>query len=138
MKESDFYFVPQKIWRECLADAHEAVVRCGLEEYIRENNVRSYMYDTPVEKKEAFKKMASLADKRVGHSGSSFGMTMRMVEDIIKRGFGVWKIEYIVSKRPDMTRAAVVIQRAAREALANPDYELCRKRLTREFNHFSF
>ena len=131
--ERDLYFVQDDLWRISYLDAYNAVIECGLYEYIRDNEIYSYMFSIPSEKSVEFAKVFSIADRRVGHSGASYGITMRMVEQIIKQGFDRWKIWYIKVSRPDIVHKVKIISRQIKKSLSEPEYKMCRSRLKSEF-----
>lgn len=131
--ENDLYFVHDPLWKISITDGYNSVLYCGLYDYIKNNEIKSYVYDTPIERKEQFDQLYYLADLRAGHSGSSYGITMRIVEKIIKYGFNIWKIDYIKKNRNDIMKSVIYLQKHIRKVLSNPMYLLCRRRLKYEF-----
>ena len=88
----DFSFVKDELWRDALTDGYKAVEKVGQSgwnELKYYDTQRSFMYgkNTPVIE-EITKNM------EVEHSGSSYGITMRNLENIAKYG---WK-EYVSNK----------------------------------------
>ena len=132
MKEIELYFILDDLWRWSVLDGYNAVITCGLYEYIRDNEIKSYIFDTPEDKKEEFERLYNLADFRCLHSGASYGITMRLVERLIRQGYDDWKIWYINHNRPDMIKSMNKIIRQCKESLSDPSYKLCRNRLRRE------
>lgn len=135
MKIVDLYFVEELLWQISIYDAYNAVVECDLLDFIKNNEIETFAYfrheDTKITI--SFYKMSELADVNVGHSGASFGCTMRIVEQIIKHGFDKWKFSYITQHRPDILEHVKTIQRRFRFCISNPEYKMCKSRLTREY-----
>jgi hypothetical protein len=133
LTENQLYFVRDSLWRTSILDGYNSVIKCGLHDYIKKNEIKSFMYDTPPEKQNEFMYLYRLADLRVGHSGASYGVTMRIVERIIKGGFDGWKIDYIKANRTDMVRSIRRLQKHIRRVMSDPQYMLCKNRLNYEF-----
>ena len=133
LTENDLYFVRDSLWRISILDGYNSVIKCGLYDYIKKNEIQSFTYHTPPEKQIEFKYLFRLADQRVGHSGASYGVTMRIVEKIIKNGFDKWKIDYIEANRTDMVRSIRYLQKHIRRVMSDPQYMLCKNRLSYEF-----
>ena len=131
--ESDLYFVIDPLWRIGILDGYNAVIKCKLVDYIKQNEIKSFMFETPVDKKEEFEILYSIADYRVGHSGASYGITMRIVERMIKLGFDEWKLKYIAENRPDMLQKINIINARVKQVFSNPSFNMCRNRLRYEF-----
>lgn len=131
--ESDLYFVIDPLWRMGILDGYNAVIKCDLVDYIKQMEIKSFMFETPVDKKEEFEILYRFADYRVGHSGASYGMTMRIVERIIKLGFNEWKLKYIAENRHDMVQKINIINTQVKQVFSNPSFKMCRNRLRREF-----
>ena len=89
-----FDFEKNQMIATCLQDAYEAVTDLDLWEYLRDNEFESFTYYKGP-KKELHDKLLALVDKRKMHSGASYGLTMRSMERIAKKGFDAWKREYI-------------------------------------------
>lgn len=136
--EKDLYFMQDSLWQMCIADAYNAVISVGLYDYIKYNEIKSFVYKTPPDYENQFNKLAKLADVRVGHSGSSYGSTMRTVEYIIKNGFEKWKINYINNHNEDMIKSINCIQKNIRKVLSDPNFLMCKRRLRYEFYSDSF
>ena len=127
--ESELYFISCSLWRISILDGYNAVIVCGLYDVIKNNDVVSFMFnDDP-----RFGRLAEVADRRCGHSGASYGITMRTVERMIKMGLSDWKIWYIQHNRPDMLHKAKIITKQVRKSLSDPSYAMCRRRLQHEF-----
>jgi len=133
LTERDLYFVIDPLWKISYLDGYNAVIYTGLYEYIKENRISSFLYHIPVEKKKEFSKLSHMADIRSIHSGASYGVTMRMVEMMIKMGFDDWKIWYIKSNRIDIVEKVKIISRQVKKSLSNPEYKMCKKRLIKEY-----
>ena len=133
LRENDFYFIKDCLWRISILDGFNSVIKCNLFNYMKNNEIESFMFETPTEKKSEFQKLFHMADFRVGHSGASYGVTMRIVEEIVKKGFDKWKLNYINDNRLDMIESVKILQRHIRRVLSDPSYMLCRKRLRYEF-----
>lgn len=130
--ESDFHFIQDWLWRVSVLDAYNAVITCGLCEYIKSNELTSFVFprtDDGVDLKNLYRH----ADARAMHSGASFGMTMREVERIFKMGYDDWKIWYIRHNRPDIVHKIHIISRQVKKRMSDPTYAMCRRRLRREF-----
>ena len=133
LTEKDLYFVIDDLWRTSYLDGYNAVIKCGLYEYIRDNEIKSFMFSPPVDMTEQFEKLYSIADRRMIHSGASYGCTMRMVEQMVKMGYLKWKIWYIEHNRPDMIHKLNVIIKNVRRSLSDPKCKMCRNRLEHEY-----
>jgi hypothetical protein len=135
MKIVDLYFVEELLWQIAIYDAYDAIVKCDLFDFIKNNEIETFAYFRHEDAKimSSFHKMSELADVNVGHSGASFGCTMRTVEQIIKYGFDKWKISYITQYRPDILEHVKTIQKRFRICVSNPEYKMCKSRLTREY-----
>lgn len=131
---NDFWFIKDELWRLCICDAYNAVILCDLYDFIRDNEIQSFMYfshnETVIDEK--FKKLSHLADIKGLHSGASYGCTMRVVENIIKSGFLYWKYDYIEKHHEHIVDKVFLIQRKFKNAFSNPNYEMCRARLKKE------
>lgn len=133
LTENDLYFIRDPLWKTSILDAYNGVIACDLYDYIKNTDIKSFSYDTPLEKKPQFQKLFYLADTRVGHSGASYGVTMRIIERIIKDGFYRWKLDYIRANRRDMIDSVSYLQKHIRRVFSDPRYMLCKKRLMNEF-----
>jgi len=131
--EKDLYFMNDSLWKMCITDAYNAVLSVGLYDYIKNNEIKSFAYQTPPGYQKQFDKLSILADTRSGHSGASYGMTMRIVEHIIKTGFNEWKIDHINNHNKDMINSIICIQKNIRKVLSDPNYLMCQRRLKYEF-----
>ena len=88
-----FDFVRNKMEKTVLHDAYEAVNDMNLWDYLKENTFETFTYyDGP--HKQLHQELLEKADKNNMHSGSSYGITMRNMEQIAKQGFEVWKQKY--------------------------------------------
>ena len=132
--EKDLYFMDEyHLWKMCIIDGYNAVISVGLYDYIKNNEIKSFVFETPSEYESQFQKLAIMADSRVGHSGASYGITMRTVENIIKKGFENWKIDYINKHNKNMVDSVICIQKNVRKVLSDPNYSMCQNRLKYEF-----
>lgn len=131
---NDLWFINDELWRLCICDAYNAVLLCDLYTFMKHNQIHSFMYfshdDIVIHEK--FKKLSHLADIKGLHSGASYGCTMRLVEHIIKRGFLYWKYDYIKEHHEHIVDKVFFIQRKFKNAISNPNYKMCRKRLEKE------
>ena len=88
-----FDFVRNKMEKTVLQDAYEAVNDMNLWDYLKENTFETFTYyDGP--DKQLHQELLEKADKNNIHSGASYGITMRNMEQIAKQGFEVWKQKY--------------------------------------------
>lgn len=136
--ERDLYFLVgdmSELWKKSIVDGYNAVIELKLYDYIKTHEIESFMFDPPKKYEKEFEKLAIIADKRVGHSGASYGMTMRTVEYIIKNGFKNWKIEYIDNNNENIKKKIICIQKQMRECISNPEYIMCQRRLKYEFDY---
>ena len=131
---NDFWFINDELWRLCICDAYNAVILCDLYDFIRDNEIQSFMQfsydDTSLHDK--FKRLSHLADIKGLHSGASYGCTMRIVEQIIKSSFLYWKYDYIKKHHEHIVDKVFLIQRKFKNAISNPNYKMCRTRLEKE------
>lgn len=91
-----FDFEQSATMRTCLQDAYDAVTELKLWDYLRDNQFDSFSYyhGPNIELHETLLK---LADKNNLHSGASYGITMRNMESIAKKGFDRWKTNYLAN-----------------------------------------
>lgn len=131
---NDFWFINDELWRLCICDAYNAVILCDLYDFIRDNEIQSFIYfsydDTILHDK--FQRLSHIADIKGLHSGASYGCTMRIVEHIIKSGFLCWKYDYIREHHEHVEDKVFLIQKKFKNAISNPNYKMCRKRLEKE------
>ena len=134
----DLWFINDELWKLCICDAYNAVNICDLYDFIKSNEIQSFMMfsydDTTLHNK--FKRLSHQADIRGLHSGASYGCTMRIVENIIKSSFLHWKYDYIKIHHKYIVDKVFLIQKNFKIAISNPDYKMCRSRLKREFSEF--
>ena len=130
----DLWFINDELWRLCICDAYNAVLLCDLYDFIRDNQIQSFIYFSHdnSEINDKFKKLSHLADIKCQHSGASYGCTMRIVEHIIKSGFLYWKYDYIKEHHEHIIDKVFLIQQTFRITISNPNYKMCRKRLEKE------
>jgi hypothetical protein len=95
----NFDFEKSPMYRMCLQDAYDAVTALNLWEYLKHTEFESFTYYNGPNI-ELHDQLLKLADKHNVHSGASYGITMRNMEGIAKKGFEAWKAEYI-SKKSD-------------------------------------
>jgi hypothetical protein len=91
---SKFDFIKEEQFRICLEDAYSAVDEMNLWNYLRDNIFNSFTYYSGPDK-ELHDELSKKADKHNMHSGASYGITMRNMEQIAKNGFEQWKTDYI-------------------------------------------
>tara|TARA_Y100000816_G_C25593455_1_gene318466 strand:- start:207 stop:497 length:291 start_codon:yes stop_codon:yes gene_type:complete len=87
MKPS-FEFITSELERRSLIEAYDAVNTLNLWDFMRKEH-KSFMF--PETDFEIHEKLYDLADKTVGHSGTSYGWTMRVIEYIAKNGYENYK-----------------------------------------------
>lgn len=89
-----FDFIEDHTFKICLEDAYDAVVEMDLWDYLKNNVFDSFAYyDGP--DTQLHYELLKKADRRNLHSGASYGITMRNIEQIAKNGFDQWKKDYI-------------------------------------------
>lgn len=95
----DFNFIKDTSFKLALYDGYNAVYDTNLVEFIKNNDIQSFMFPKNIPKnlEKQWNKMGRLADVRAGHSGASFGLTMRSVEYILKHGIHAFKNAYTMS-----------------------------------------
>jgi len=87
-----FDFIKDEHSRMMLSNAYNAITKADCWHYMKKE-IESYMFATDPEIWKITKAMADLGYS--GHSGSSFGYTMREIQYIAQNGFNKWKEEYI-------------------------------------------
>jgi hypothetical protein len=83
----DFSFVRDLEDRESLKDAYETAVRLGVMHILAEETFESFCWSSHATVTRIKGELAY-----TGHSGASFGNTMRNVEAIAKGGWGKWAL----------------------------------------------
>lgn len=95
----DFSFIYDDATRIYLKDAWQAIEKTNTWEDLKRNDVPGeggFMFSShPV-----IKKISSAMDDSLGHSGATFGWTMRQMEYIAKDGWEKW-VEAVLSKRAE-------------------------------------
>ena len=91
---SRFNFIQDSTFKTCLEDAYDAVDEMELWEYLQNNLFHSFAYYNGPDVQLHFE-LLKKADRRNLHSGASYGITMRNIEQIAKNGFDQWKEDYI-------------------------------------------
>lgn len=131
----DLWFINDDLWRLCVCDAYNAVIQCDLYDFIKDNEITSFNYfsydDVKIQNK--FTKLSQLADVRGLHSGASYSFTLRTVDNIIKNGFLNWKYAYIEKHHPHIVDKVFLIQKKFKNAISDPNYKMCKKRLEKEY-----
>ena len=96
---NDLHFIKDESFKLALYDGYNAVYDTNLNEFIKNNDIHSFMYPKNIPKnlEKQWNEMGRLADVRAGHSGASFGLTMRSVEYILKHGIHEFKNAYTMS-----------------------------------------
>lgn len=132
---NDLWFINDELWKLCICDAYNAVLLCDLYNFIKDNEIKSFMYfsydNSEIQAK--FKKLSHLADIKNLHSGASYACTMREVESMIKKGFLEWKYDYIKKHHKFIINKIIYIQKLYKKVISNPNYKLCRNRLNNEY-----
>ena len=96
MDTDRFNFIKDPHFKLCLEDAYRAVDELDLWNYLRENVINSFTYyEGPYQALHS--KLLIKADLHKMHSGASYGITMRNIEQIAKNGFNQWKKDYILN-----------------------------------------
>ena len=81
-----FNFVSDKQSKEFLLSAHHAISSCELWDWLRNNTIKSFMFNNSPELTRLQKAMDK--DEINGyHSGTSFGFVLRQMEFIAKNGY---------------------------------------------------
>ena len=94
MGDGKFDFIKEEQFRLCLEDAYNAVDEMNLWDYLQDNLFNSFAYyNGPYQ--ELHHELLKKADKNNLHSGASYGITMRNMEQIAKNGFEQWQRDYI-------------------------------------------
>ena len=89
-----FDFIKEEQFRMCLEDAYSAVDEMNLWDYLQNNLFNSFAYYTGPDI-DLHLELLKKANKHNTHSGASYGITMRNMEQIAKNGFEQWKTDYI-------------------------------------------
>ena len=85
----------EQLWKDIFSDAYQAVTITGNWEYIAKLNPESFMFTKDPEVLRINKEM-----KYDGHSGSSYGFTMRTMERIAKYGWEKYAKEIGICPSP--------------------------------------
>jgi hypothetical protein len=85
-----FDFIVDGTTKEYLQSAHKAITNCEMWDWIRTNEIGSFMWDNGQEMKKIRKQM-DLDPINKYHSGSSYGFIMREIEYIAKYGYSKYK-----------------------------------------------
>ena len=93
--EADFHFINDKFWRLSILDGYNATVTCDMYEYIRNKRIESYMFAPPKDKLWQFYMLQRVASARTEHTGITYDVTMKIVEDIIQLGYAEWRHFYM-------------------------------------------
>ena len=83
--------------REYFVSAHKTITRCKLWDWLRNytpNPDRGFMYSQNVPELEYLNSELMKDPINQGHSGSSYGITMRNMEYIAKNGYEVFKMSF--------------------------------------------
>lgn len=89
-----FDFIKEEQFRMCLEDAYSAVDEMNLWDYLQNNLFNSFAYYNGPDI-DLHLELLKKANKHNTHSGASYGITMRNMEQIAKNGFEQWKTDYI-------------------------------------------
>jgi hypothetical protein len=100
INEGNFKLIPISDWeREMLEDAYQAVTKAKRWDFLRRTDVPGpngfMLSDWP-----QMKEIDSFMEYQ-GHSGASYGCTMRVMEAIAKRGWDVWVRETYPPNAPE-------------------------------------
>jgi hypothetical protein len=72
-----------------LKDAWDAIEKTNGWEFLKNHNPRSFMMDDPPEKLKEINRIM-----KYGHSGASYGWTMRHMEAIAKEGWAAYAAKF--------------------------------------------
>ena len=116
VSHGDFSFIKCEHSRKMLESAHDAInsVDNGwqfLKDYIPEAN-KGFMFSTPPDKLKEINK--AISDRYDGHSGSSYGWTMRHMESIAKKGWD----DYVDTNLPKDYQASKPVTLGFQDRLA--------------------
>jgi hypothetical protein len=92
MKET-FDFIKDESYRYMLATAYEAITIVDLWEFMKQD-IQSFMFSKKPQVWAIMEKICEIAPD-VGHSGTSFGITMRQMQRVAQIGLEQYKKEYL-------------------------------------------
>lgn len=126
LAENEFFFVKDELQKQMLIDGYEAVLKCNMYDYIKNNDIDTYMFTDD----ENILKLYEFADKNNLHSGWSYGWTMAAIDSIVKDGFYNWKYNYIMGTNKnlynEMMLSKYMIQNTYKKCKKDEKYKLCR------------
>lgn len=100
ISEGDFKSLPLSDWeREMLADAYQAVTTTNSWDFLRRQDVpgpNGFIFSSLPQMKEI-----ALCMNYQGHSGASYGITMRQLEYIAKKGWAEYVKQFYPQKPPE-------------------------------------
>lgn len=136
-----------RVSRQDIYDAYNAIIISDLYDYVKDNKINwkiragliSKIQQNANEMKEiyseanmdTFDKMTKIWTHY--KNMDTFDTLYNITKYIITNGFDSWKCSYINKERIDILIKIELIQRLFREAISNPNYVLCKKRLHKEF-----
>ena len=82
--DAEFNIIPEEHSRFMLKNAHQAITMAEAWQFMRTFSDQSFMFSSNPIVSDIMKKMSELGYD--GHSGSSFGWTMRQMEFLAKNG----------------------------------------------------
>lgn len=93
-----FNFIVDQSTKEFLQSAHRAITNCEMWDWIRINNITSFMYEDGPEMRKFINEMQK-DNINDNHSGSSYGFIMREIEYIAKNGYDKYKETYYFKQK---------------------------------------
>jgi hypothetical protein len=90
---SNFIFIADPHIRNMVSNGYTAVTQLGLWDWLRTSNTDTFMFFSHPNVIKIGNKMESLPDSP-GHSGNSFGFTMRNLEYIAKHGLEEYEKQF--------------------------------------------
>ena len=132
--QGDFYFVRDHIFKKQCTHAYDVITYLQLWDFLKVNRVYSYLY--PVHDVLIHDKLfnAIVGDYVTAHDYTTI---MRSMEYISKYGWDDWKLNYIYAYRLDIVKAVNVISHYMFNSLYDPSFQMCKRRLLREFHELT-
>ena len=97
-----FEFVKSNNDRDYYKSAHKAITTCELWNWLRNHEFeegQGFMFANNVPEVKCINSEMYKDPINSGHSGSSYGYTMRQMEYIAKYGYNIFRLEYTSSKK---------------------------------------
>lgn len=93
-----FDFIDDQSTKDFLQSAYKAITNCEMWDWIRTNQIRSFMFDDRLEMRKIRNEMYK-DDINSYHSGSSFGFILREIEYIAKYGYSKYEETYYFKQK---------------------------------------